>query len=365
MWPKTALSHLLRIRYPIIQAGMAGGPTTPELVAAVSNAGGLGTLGAGYLSPAVIQEGIQRIRRLTDRPFAVNLFIPTEFVMEADSMASMQNFLHSTSPFGMDDVQHQQDEQHLGQIIESFADQFAVILEERIPVLSFTFGSLSADEIAACKERGICMIGTATTVHEAILLEASGVDAVVAQGSEAGGHRGTFLHDYMHALVGTIALVPQIADCVHIPVIASGGIMDARGIVASLALGASGVQLGTAFLVSRESGAHRAYKTQVMQCKEDQTVITTAFSGKAARGIENVFIRQMQQYAGRIPPYPVQNALTRPLRTQARIASNSNYMSLWAGQAASLAQDLPAEEIVAQLVRGVEQSIQQLKGDNP
>lgn len=356
MWNKNFLTQKLHIEYPIIQAGMAGGITTPELVAAVSNAGGMGILGAGYMTPEAIQTSVRKIRNLTDKPFGVNLFIPNDDV-DSDVVSQMKEHLQNIGPFGEETAQVKYE----NNFSEQFARQLEIVLGEKVPVFSFTFGVLGKKETEQLKQQGIFVIGTATTVEEASQLEKSNVDAIVVQGFEAGGHRGTFLRPYESSLIGTMALVPQVVDKVCIPVIASGGIMDGRGIVASLALGASAVQMGTAFLSSHESGAHPKYKQVVLQSQDTDTVITNVFSGKPARGIRNAFIKSMQNYKEDIPPYPIQNALTRPMRNWAVRESNSEYMSLWAGQAASLSSETTAFDIVLQLVKGTENILKSLR----
>lgn len=338
---ETQLTRLLGIKYPIIQAPMAGGPTTPELVAAVSNAGGLGSLGAGYLTPEQIRSTIREIRKLTDRPFAVNLFIPGETNTSEVTIQKMTEVLNgyreklgiAASPV-------------IAKFEESFAEQVQVVMEEAVPVFSFTFGIPSPDILVALKQRGVVLVGTATTVEEAVQLELAGVHAIAAQGSEAGGHRGTFMKKAKDALIGTMALVPQIVDRVAMPVIASGGIMDGRGLVASLALGAAAVQMGTAFLACPESGAHAAFKEKVLEADETSTAITDAYSGRAARGIQTAFMSEMQDYTGVIPEYPIQNAMTRDIRGAAARANNPEYMSLWAGQGLRLAGKHTAAETV-------------------
>ena len=182
------------------------------------------------------------------------------------------------------------------------------------------------------------VIGTATTVEEAVALEAAGVDAIVAQGSEAGAHRGTFAVAFEAAMIGTMALVPQVVRAVGIPVIASGGIMNGDGIAAALSLGASAVQMGTAFLTCHESGAPESYKQAVLGTREHQTRVTRAFSGRPARGIVNRFMEEVESVAGAILPYPLQNALTRPLRASAAKQDRSEFLSLWAGQGLRLAR---------------------------
>lgn len=232
-----------------------------------------------------------------------------------------------------------------------FEEQFEVVLEERVPVFSFTFGALEPELVGRLGENGTTVIGTATTVEEAGELEADGVDLVVAQGAEAGGHRGTFLGDFGSAMVGTMALVPQVVDALTVPVIASGGIMDGRGLAAALALGAGAVQMGTAFLVCEESGAHLAYKAAVLGATEDRTVVTRAFSGRPSRGIENRFLREMGEHEEELAPYPVHNAWTKDIRGAAQEQDRPEFMSLWAGQAARLGRPLPAAELVRKVVK--------------
>ena len=339
----TGLTRLLGIQHPIIQAGMAGGATTPRLVAAVSEAGGLGTLGAAYMAPEAIHEAIREVRALTDGPFAVNLFVPEPFDAslydpgEVNApLAVYREELGIEAPEGLSYVQ-------------PFEDQLAVVLEERVPVFSFTFGVPEEEHLSALKEAGTVLIGTATTVREALALEEGGVDAVVGQGSEAGGHRGTFIGGFEEALVGTIALVPQLADSVSVPVVASGGIMDGRGLAAALLLGAEGVQMGTAFLPCPESGIHEKYKEAVLGAESESTALTRAFSGKLARGIRNRFMDEMD--GERVPEYPVQNAYTRDIRAAATREDRIELMSLWAGQAARLGRAVPAAELVESVAR--------------
>ncbi|WP_042162464.1 NAD(P)H-dependent flavin oxidoreductase [Paenibacillus gorillae] len=333
----------LKIQFPIIQAPMAGGPTTPELVAEVSNAGGLGSLGAAYLTPEKLRSTIQEVRQLTEQPFGVNLFVPEE---AAESQAIIKEMTSHLNKYRVE--LGVKENPPIDSTPESFEQQIQVLLEERVPVVSFTFGIPPKDVIEVLKSQGIMVIGTATTVEEAKLLELAGVEAIVAQGSEAGGHRGTFLKSNTDSLVGTIALVPQIVDQVSIPVIASGGIMDGRGLVASLSLGAAAVQMGTAFLASMESGAHNVYKKAILTANEDSTVVTRAYSGKPARGIKTTFIEEIDQYAGTIPAFPIQNAMTRDIRQAAAKTNNPEYMSLWAGQGLRLATDHPAAAIIQQ-----------------
>lgn len=347
---KTKFSKLTNIQYPIVQAGMAGGITTPELVASVSNAGGLGTIGAGYLTSEQLRVAIRSVKELTGQPFGVNLFAPQEIAFSENDVQQMNQHLdHIRLQLG---IERNPSIEKYG---ESFEAQIQAVLDEHVPVFSFTFGIPSIDVLKQLKRHGTIVIGTATTVNEAIELEAAGVDAIVIQGSEAGGHRGTFLTNANHALIGTMALVPQVVDHVSVPVIASGGIMDGRGMIACLALGASAVQMGTAFVTCAESGAHKLYKESVLGSKEDATEITLAYSGKAARGIRTKFIQGMEDYIGDIPPYPVQNALTQDIRKAASKQNNLEFMSLWAGQGLRLATERTADRIILETVQqGVE-----------
>ena len=331
----TSLFHL---RYPIIQAPMAGA-STPEMAAAVSNAGGLGSLAAAYSTPQQIREMVARTRQLTDQPFNVNLFA-IEFPPAPEDVSAA---LALVAPFYQ--------ELGLGEPTRPFAgttftEQAEVLLELEIPVFSFTFGVPSPAIMQAFKTKGTQIIGTATTVAEGMILEKAGVDAIVAQGSEAGAHRGTFHHPFEQAMVSTMALVPQLARSVSVPVIASGGIMNGQGIRAALELGASAVQLGTAFLVCPESSIPECYKQAVQNATDDSTQITRAFSGRPARGIRNRFMLAGESQPEAVLAFPWQNNLTRPMRNAAAKANNPEMLSLWAGQAASLARPMKAADLV-------------------
>lgn len=353
---ETKLTRMLNIQYPIFQAPMAGGPTTPELVAAVSNAGGLGNLGAGYLTPEQLRKTIKVIKQLTKQPFGVNLFVPEKSDESEDTISQMSDYLNKYRvELGLTQ------NPIIPKASESFYEQVQVLLEEQVPVASFTFGLPAQHIIDSLKQQGIVVIGTATTVDEAKQLELAGVDVVAVQGSEAGGHRGTFLKEAAHSQIGTMALVPQVVDHVAVPVIAAGGIMDGRGLAASLLLGASAAQMGTVFLASHESGAHAVYKQKIVSSHEDATEITSAYSGKAARGIRTKFMEDMQQFSGAIPAYPIQNALTKDIRQAAAKANNPEYMSLWAGQGLRLASERAAADIVRQTMDQALNLIKNLK----
>ncbi|HEX2911164.1 MAG TPA: nitronate monooxygenase [Chloroflexia bacterium] len=356
MWTETKITRTLKIAYPIIQGPMAGGPTTPALVAAVSNGGGLGSLGAAYLTPDQMRKDIREIRSLTAKPFGVNLFIPGPAQAQPQAIERMQQILATyRRELGLETPEIK------APYIPSFEEQIQVALEERVPVFSFTFGLLPARWVQEMKAAGIVVMGTATTVQEGIALEKSGVDGIVGQGSEAGGHRGTFLAPVPQSLIGTMALIPQLVDAVKIPVVAAGGIMDGRGIAAALTLGADAVQLGTAFLATPESGAHPDYKTLLQKSPEDSTTLTRVFSGRYARGLRNRFTEELQDHEAELLPFPIQNSYTRDIRTAANKQNRTEFMSLWAGQGVRLTRALPAAELVAELAKEVNAALNKVQ----
>jgi nitronate monooxygenase len=353
-WPNTKLTEKLGITYPIIQAPMDSGVTTPELVAAVSNAGGLGSLGAGYMEPEEIRRAIRDTRLLTDKPFAVNLFIPEAVTEDAERIIRANELL---APYrrelGLPDAEP------LAAYLPDYTEQLGVIFEESVKILSFTFGLPAAKELESIQQQNIITLGTATHLLEAILLEESGVDVVIAQGIEAGGPRATFLGSCEQGLVGSMVLLPLLAEYQQIPYVAAGGIMNGRGIAAALALGASGVQMGTAFLATPESGAHAKYKALLPQGTEITTSLTRVFSGKPGRGLKNRFIEQLQKAEAFLPGYPIQNALTREIRHTAEQQSNTEFMSLWAGQGCPLCRDKPVARLMAYWIEQVEDIIRE------
>lgn len=343
------LTKMLKTDYPIIQAPMAGGITTPELVASVSEAGGLGSIGAGYLSPDQLRDQVWAVKRMTSKPFGVNLFVPEESSVTEEQLKTAYELLQSYR----DELQVKSEVPTLPNR-SAFEEQVNVVVEEQVPVCSFTFGVPSKEVINVLKERNTTVLGTATTVKEALINEDRGMDAVVVQGSEAGGHRGTFAVDFNEGMIGLMALIPQVVDHITIPVIAAGGIMDGRGVMASFTLGAQGVQMGTAFLPCQESGAHDSYKEAVLHAKEDETAITTAFSGKPARGIRNRFMIEMDTHKDLIPDYPIQNALTKDIRKEAAKQNRIEFMSLWSGQNPRLSKRQSARELIVTIVSEIE-----------
>jgi nitronate monooxygenase len=341
----------LGIKFPIIQAPMGGGLTTPELIAAVCNAGALGSLAAAYLTPDQILDEFRRIRALTDKPLNINLFAggyAMEAVPDTRSMMSLLEEIHET--LGLP-----------APVLPSlppdpFPNQFEAVLEARPEIFSFTFGIPSPDAMKRLQQRGIPAFGTATTVEEARLLEKAGVAAVVAQGAEAGAHRGTFLGSFESSMIPTLDLVVAIRSAVSVPVIAAGGLMNGRDIARTFAVGAAAAQLGTAFLPCPESGAPEAYQRAILSARADTTIITRAFSGRPARGLRNTFIDKLQGKENSILPYPLQNALTRPMRAAAAKANNAGFLSLWAGQGVTRARSLPAAELIVCLIAEIKET---------
>jgi nitronate monooxygenase len=358
MFPATRVARLLGTRYPIVPAPMAGGITTPELVAAVSNAGGLGSLGGSMLAPDDLRTAIRAVRGLTDRPFGVNLFAALPHPDAGQEAVTAMNAVLAPlrADLGLPEPQGAPTPPPGG-----VDDQLAVVVEERVPVFSFTFGTIPFE---AVKETGSVIMGTATTVAEAAELERLGVDAVVAQGSEAGGHRGTFLASFEGALVGGVALVPQIVDRLSVPVLLAGGIMDGRGIAAALALGAEGAQLGTAFLGCPESGASELYRRALAAAADDSTTVTAANTGRPARAIRTLFVDTVERSGVDPLPFPLQALLAMDIRGAAMVAQRADIMVLLAGQGAGMVRHLPAGELVETLVREAEEAISGL-GSRP
>jgi nitronate monooxygenase len=334
----------LGIENPIILAPLGGGPSTPELVAAVSNAGGLGSLGAAYLTPDQITEAIGQIKSLTGKAFNVNLFaggyenkMPPDPKPILAILAEIHEALGLPAPV-------------LPELPPDLLPaQLEAVLAAAPPIFSFTFGIPNADAIRKLKARQIAIIGTATTVAEARLLADASVDAIFAQGAAAGAHRGTFAGPFESALIPTFDLVPSIRNAVPLPVIASGGLMDGRDIAQALRLGASAASLGTAFLACPESAASEPYKQAILAAAKSgqgHTVITRAFTGRPARGLPNAFIAKLAGKEKHILPYPLQNILTRAMRTAAATRGETGLLSLWAGTGVARARALPAATLV-------------------
>ncbi|MFD1849619.1 NAD(P)H-dependent flavin oxidoreductase [Oceanobacillus bengalensis] len=348
------LTQQLNIQYPIIQAPMAGGVTTSALVASVSNNGGLGMIGAGYMRPEALREQIHAMKQITDKPFGVNIFIPNEYTVSEEKVRQAVQLIEPIE----NKLRVQENSRKLPDVEtdkRTYEKLLNVIIEESIPVCSFTFGLPTKEVMSRLKRNGTILIGTATTVKEAIECEKVGMDMVVVQGSEAGGHRGNFRHKHEESLVGLMSLIPQVVDKISIPVIAAGGIMDGRGLMAAICLGAKAVQMGTAFLTSTESGANPVHKDAILHATEDQITLTAAFSGKWARGINNQFIKEMDAKEALLPDFPVQNTLTQSIRKAASSEGNQEYMSLWSGQSPRLAKKQPVSELINHIIHEAEE----------
>jgi nitronate monooxygenase len=335
----------LSLAHPVVLAPLGGGPSTPELVATVSNAGGFGFLGAPYLSPEQIRDAARRIRSLTPRPFGVNLFAGGWSTDRPADEAAALSFLagyHARlglAPPTLPDVP-----------ADPFPAQLEAVLEARPAAFSFTFGVPPASAMQELRAREILVFGTATCVREVELLVAAGVDGILAQGAEAGGHRGTFAASLEEGLVPTLRLVREIRRVAPLPVIGTGGIMDGRDIRAVLDAGAVAAQLGTAFLACPESGASPAYKRALLSAGKDATVLTRAFSGRWARGLANEVTAAGGARPEAILPYPAQNQLTRAMRQAAAQKGEAGLLSLWAGQGVGRIRSLPAADLVRALV---------------
>lgn len=341
------LEQLLGIRAPIL-LGAFGGLSSVELTAAVSDAGGLGQYGLYGYSADRIRDTAAALRAATAAPFGLNLWLPTgdEVTPDGTGAASATAPL---APFyaelGIDAPAAPE------RFLPPVEEQLEAVLEARPAVLSVVYGVPDAALVEQAHERGIRVIGTATTVAEARALAAGGVDAVIASGAEAAGHRVSFLRPAEQSLVGTLALVPQVVDAVEVPVIAAGGIADRRGVAAARALGADGVLVGTAFLATRQSAATAAHRRAIASVADDGTVLTRAMSGRLSRGIPNRAVRTIEA-DGRIAPFPAQNWATGAFRAEAGRRDEGELLSLWAGQAAPLARAADAGELFAELAAG-------------
>lgn len=325
-------------KFPLVQAPMAG-VTTAEFVAACSDAGALGSIGAGYLSAEDTRQFIQEVKQLTSKPFQVNLFVPEKTTASEEQIAkAIQSLQPAARQLGLPDSRPDFSS-------SEFEGQIDVIISENVPACSFTFGLPSQAIVNRLKQHQIYLIGTATTLKEAQLAEQAGMDAVVLQGSEAGGHRGSFSDEL--ALVPLDQLLDEALENIQIPIIVAGGVATKDHVDRLLKLGAAAVQIGTILLTTNESGANLYYKEALLQAGKQSTVLTKVFSGKLARGIKNSFIDQMENLP--IAPYPYQNDLTKPLRSAAAKQGKSDYLSLWAGENVHLCKRGTVKDIIEAL----------------
>jgi nitronate monooxygenase len=344
-WPNHRLLDLLKLEIPIIQAPMAGSDSV-ALARSVSSTGALGSLACALLSPDGMRAAVREIRHEMGRPFNLNFFCHT---MNAPDVAAKERWKSFLKPHY----------EHLGLDIETvaesrlrlpFNEEMCEVVEEVAPeVVSFHFGLPSADLVERLKRRGIKILSSATSVKEARWLENRGCDAVIVQGVEAGGHRAMFLETDVAAQVGLFALLPQVANAVSVPIIAAGGIADARGVVAALALGASGVQIGTAYLSCPEANVSPMYRRALEQAADTGTAVTNLFSGRPARGIVNRYLKESGPMSDAALAFPYAATLVAPLRAASEKAGSLDYMQLWAGQAAGLAKAMPADQFTRTL----------------
>jgi len=344
-WPDTRLLKLFDIELPLLQAPMAGASGSAMAIA-VGNSGGLPSLPCAMLSPEQIRDEVRLIRQHTRAPLNLNFFCHVSPAANPDADATWKNLLQ---PYY----------QELGADFDAptpvsnrspFDAAACELVEELQPeVVSFHFGLPEASLVARVKATGAKIISSATTVEEAVWLEANGCDAVIAMGYEAGGHRGMFLSDQLHTQVGTMALVPQIADAINVPVIAAGGIADGRGIAAAFILGASAVQIGTAYMFCPEAKVAAVHHKALRAATDSQTALTNIFTGRPARGIVNRIMRELGPVSPLAPPFPTAGGALMPLRAKAEPQGDDGFQNLWAGQAVGIKHELSAEDLTRKL----------------
>lgn len=347
MWPDRRILDLLGLELPILQAPMAG-PVDSEMVIAVSEAGGLGGLPCALMSPEKARTELGIIRQRTSRPISINFFCHRQ---PEEDVAREAAWKRRLEPFyvelGLDPAAPAPRSARA-----PFDAEFYDIVEEFRPeVVSFHFGLPDAALLDRVKATGAKVLSSATTADEAVWLEERGCDAIIAQGAEAGGHRGIFLTDEVANQAGTFALVPQVVDAVKVPVIAAGGIADARGIVAAFVLGASAVQIGTAYLFCPEAKVAAPHKTALRTAKDDHTALTNVFTGRPARGIVNRIMREVGPMSDLAPAFPLAGGALAPLRAKSEPLGSGDFMSLWSGQAARLGREMPAAELTRTLAQ--------------
>lgn len=352
---RTPLCDLLGIEHPIVQSGM-GTVAGPDLVAEVSRAGGLGVLAGLNLAPDELRKRIRQVRDLTDRPFGVNLWLHAELRPPVDPA--------TLAPERVDAVQAELNRfrerlevpasharpPRMPDVIDAALE---VILDERAPVWSIGLGLPIPEMVARCRERGVKIMAMVASVEDARAADALGVDVIVAQGSEAGGHRSTGTKlEREEASVGTMALVPQVVDAVRVPVVAAGGIADGRGLVAALALGAQGALMGTRFVATRESAATEFWKKRLLESDGGDTVLTEAFTGLWARAARNAFTTEYAASGAPVLPGLLQAAAAQDVYGASARQGSGDYFPMWSGQSSGLVRDLPgAGEVVERIVR--------------
>lgn len=350
---KNKITTSLAIDYPIVQAPMFG-VGTPAMAAAASNIGGLGSLPLGDLAGDQCIALLRETKKLTDKPFAANIFVNdipplTEKLLHQyqESRSFIEELAHKNGlDLSLPDLEEFQ--------LTDYRDQVDALISEGCSAISFIFGNLDKESIEKCKEHGVLLIGTCTSVQEALELERSGIDLICVQGYEAGGHRGSFHQENIPA-IGGLSLLPQVYDAVSVPLIYAGGIYNAKTVHATKLLGAAGFQIGSMLLCAKESSLLDFEKQALKNAGEDQIVLTKSFSGRYARGLSNTFIKALD-HSKYVLPYPYQNKLTGALRKLAKKKQNINFLSVWAGSSLSSFSDAGTAEILLNLIKEVEQT---------
>lgn len=349
-WPDT-ISRKLGIQYPVIQAPMFG-VSTVQMVAAAAKAGCLGSLALADLSVDQSVELIRETKKLTDKPFAANIFvhhIPEVTEALKEKFIKTKQFLEHLAKENNIEVELPELEAIR---VNTYHEQLDVIIEENCKILSFTFGNLDDQSIQKLKENGVTLIGTCTSVNEALQLEKSGIDIICVQGIEAGGHRGSFEAEHIPQ-IGGLSLLSQVYDHVNVPLIYAGGIYGARTLQAVKDLGAQGFQVGNLLLASQESALQSFEKERLKKVKEEEIILTKSFSGRYARGVKNKFIETVEN-SEYILPYPYQNKLTNALRKAAKSLQNPEFVGIWVGQSIHQYSELSTEEILRNLIKECE-----------
>lgn len=350
MWKNTKFTNTFGIELPIVQGPFGGKLSSVELTATVSNAGGLGSYGCQPFTSTEIITIAKEIKSKTNRPFNLNLWVNDrdENIDDFDE-AAFEKVMDIFRPY-FNEVGAEMPNFPLPKS-PSFENQTEAIFEIKPAIFSFVFGIPSADILEKCRQLDIKTVGAATTLDEAIAIENAGVDAVVATGSDAGGHRVSFLDKAEESLVGTFSLIPQVADAVHIPIIAAGGIVDARGVKAAFSLGADAVQIGTAFLATQQSGTSNKHRELLFARDARYTTLTRVFTGRLSRGIKNRLTEELKDFQNSMAPYPLQGKITGQLGAYpANTESNPQFKSYWSGQAAPLLKYTDASLLIDSIV---------------
>jgi nitronate monooxygenase len=346
------VEELLGIVYPIIQAPF-GGFASQRLAAAVSNLGGLGSLGVVSLNESAIRDAVVEMLSLTNKPFAVNLWVSTSdpqlaFINHDTAVKKIVELAQYYADLGVETPS-------VPQVVpKNFKAQCYAAINAGAPVLSFVYGIPPAEIVTECRQKSVRTIATATTPEEALELERAGIDLIVASGFEGGGHRGSFLRSPVQSLMGSFSLISQVVDAVQIPVVAAGGIADGRGLKAALALGAEGVQIGTAFLACAGSGANTSHREALLSKDTTRTELTDKFTGRLARGINNHLMDELNDIDSTVMPFPLQHALVQTVAQPASMRGRADLMTLWAGQSVGLCHHAEPAELMTELIAALE-----------